>query len=255
MIALYVKNLNAAFGDLKVLDEICLKVNIGEIVGLIGPSGCGKSTLLRIIAGIIPNLIPANLEGSVEVLNQKPNQTPPGSVDMMFQESSLLVWRNAIKNVELGLEIIGRRNGITSREMLERVGLCDFLFSKPRNLSGGMKQRVNIASSLITGPKLLLLDEPFANLDNLTRESTWQLVGDLRGMGLIETAIIVTHSIDEAVVLSDKVYVMSSRPGRIIDEICIDFPRPRIDHLGLLVDGFERVSNRLRLAVRRGRDE
>jgi NitT/TauT family transport system ATP-binding protein len=252
MIALSLKNLSAAFGDLNVIDNISLEVREGEVVTLIGPSGCGKSTLLRIFAGIVPFMIPARLEGTVEVLGKKPRENSPGSIDMIFQESSLLSWRSAIKNVELGLEIIKRKDGIASQEMLEKVGLSGFFDANPGKLSGGMKQRVNIASSLITAPKLILMDEPFANLDSLSKESIWQLIGDMRGRGLFNTAVLVTHSIEEAVVLSDRVYVMSSRPGKIVGEIPVSLPQPRIDAKGLLIDGFGEVANQIRASLRKG---
>lgn len=251
MIALSLKNLSASFGDLEVIANISLEVEEGEVVSLIGPSGCGKSTLLRIFAGIIPEIIPAKLEGEIYVLSKRPRENSPGSIDMIFQESSLLPWRNALKNVELGLEIVGQKDGMTSQAMLEKVGLKGFFNTKPGKLSGGMKQRVNIASSLITAPKLLLLDEPFANLDSLTKESIWQLIGDLRSKDLFNTAILVTHSIEEAVVLSDRVYVMSPRPGRIIQEVPLNLPKPRIDDRGLLVEGFGKVANQIRLLLRR----
>jgi NitT/TauT family transport system ATP-binding protein len=252
MNALEIQNLSAQFDELKVLDRVSLELDQGEIISLIGPSGCGKSTLLRIIAGIIPNLISARLEGSVEIFGAGPLDIPAGYLDMIFQESSLLSWRSSLGNVGLGLELLGRKNEITAERMLAKVGLSGFYKAKPASLSGGMKQRVNVAASIVTGPKILLLDEPFANLDSLTRESLWQLMEELKQMGLVNTALLVTHSIEEAVVLSDSVCVISPRPGSIVKKIAVDLKRPRIDSKGLFVSGFGDVANQVRLAIRGG---
>jgi len=249
MNAVEVERLHLSFGGLKVLEDVSLTVGDKEFVALIGPSGCGKSTLLRVIAGIIPAMIQADFEGKITVLGRTPFDLSPGDIDMVFQEGSLLSWRNVLGNVNLGIEIIKKRSGISPLEILSNVGLSKFLTVRPGQLSGGMKQRVSLASSLITKPLLLLMDEPFANLDALTRESMWQLVERLRLKNLIGASLIVTHSIEEAVVLADRVYVMSKRPARIVGEVFVDLPKPRIKD-GLFIDGFGVVANVIRAQVR-----
>jgi NitT/TauT family transport system ATP-binding protein len=235
------------FGKLETLLKVSFTVDEGEIVALIGPSGCGKSTLLRLIAGIIPHLTPAKVTGNIDVLNSPPHLLPTGALDMVFQESCLLPWRNATENIGLGLEIVGtqtQHRNLTN--ILKAVGLTNFGHCRPRQLSGGMRQRVALAASLIMEPRILLMDEPFASLDTPTKETMWRLVEELHQQGLIKTAIIVTHSYEEAVVLADRILVLSHRPGHIIAEIRNPLSRPRFDHDGLLIDGFGEVANEVR---------
>jgi len=186
-------------------------------------------------------------------LDQKLNLIKRNTEEILTEEDlkNLLISGEPIKHY-IGFEISGKNGLLSTLEMLEKVKLSNFANTKPRELSGGMKQRVNIASSLITSPKFLLLDEPFANLDSLTRETLWQLVEELRCVGLISTALLVTHSIEEAVVLSDIVYVMSPSPGHLVADIEITLPRPRIDRNELFVEGFNEIANRIRRAVRGG---
>ena len=253
MNAVWIKHLSVHFGNLLIIDDVSLNVEDKEVVALVGPSGCGKSTLLRVVAGVIPDMILARIEGEISVFGHKPKDIRPGEVDMMFQEGNLLPWRNAIRNVELGPEII-RNNKPTflPKQLLERIGLGGFTNTRPGKLSGGMRQRVSLASTLITNSKLILMDEPLANLDALTRESMWQLIESLKQSGLISTALLVTHSIEEAVVLSDRVYVMSERPGTIKKEIKVGLSKPRISSEGLFVDGFGSVANEIRAIIRTG---
>ncbi|MEP6681535.1 MAG: ABC transporter ATP-binding protein, partial [Chloroflexota bacterium] len=199
----------------------------GEFVSLIGPSGCGKSTLLRIVGDLI-----GPSAGSVTV-NAKPARQARRDRDygMVFQAPVLFDWRTIEQNVELPLEIIGVGGGDRRRrasEMLALVELSEFAGHHPWQLSGGMQQRAAIARALVFEPRLLLMDEPFGALDEMTRERMndellriWERTGT--------TIVFVTHSIPEAVFLSSRIVVMSSRPGRITDLIDVDLPRPRTD--------------------------
>jgi NitT/TauT family transport system ATP-binding protein len=212
-------------GNVKALQEIDLALTHGEFVSLIGPSGCGKSTLLRVIGDLIEPSA-----GSVTV-NGKPARRARIDRDygIVFQDAVLFDWRTVAKNIALPLEMLGwDRNRRKERveEMLDLVELGSFADHHPWQLSGGMQQRVSIARALSFEPALLLMDEPFGALDEMTRErlnlellSIWEKLGS--------TVIFVTHSISEAVFLSTKVVVMSPRPGRIAGTIDVDLPRPR----------------------------
>ena len=207
------------------LSRIDLSIRRGEFVSLIGPSGCGKSTLLRVIGDLV-----APTAGSVEV-NGKPAARARRDRDygMVFQAPVLFDWRTVEDNVKLPLELMGYdgpRRTARAREMLDLVELGDFLDHHPYQLSGGMQQRVAIARALAFEPAILLMDEPFGALDEMTRERMNQEV--LRIWEATGTTIVfVTHSIPEAVFLSSRVVVMSARPGRITDVIDIDLGRPR----------------------------
>lgn len=209
----------------QALSAIDLDIARGEFVSLIGPSGCGKSTLLRVIGDLI-----APSAGTVQV-NGKPADQGRRDRDygMVFQAPVLFDWRTVEDNVKLPLELMGydaARRTARAKEMLELVELGDFLKHHPYQLSGGMQQRVAIARALAFQPAILLMDEPFGALDEMTRERMNQEV--LRIWDATGTTIVfVTHSIPEAVFLSSRVVVMSARPGRITDVIDIDLPRPR----------------------------
>jgi NitT/TauT family transport system ATP-binding protein len=207
------------------LDDIDLRLAKGSFSAVIGSSGCGKSTLLKIMAGLVP---PSN--GSV-VLAGKPVTGPRRDIGMMFQQATLFPWRTTIENIVLPIEIRDGRKAAqarhgAARELLELVGLTGFEHVYPNELSGGMAQRAAICRMLITEPAVLLLDEPFSALDELTREF---MNMELQRICIDQeaTAFLVTHSIQEAVILSDVVYVMSPRPGRIVEAVNIDLPRPR----------------------------
>lgn len=215
----YVRN------QVQALDQIDLTITEGQFATIIGPSGCGKSTLLKIMAGLIPATA-----GQV-LLNKTPVNGPRPDIGMMFQQATLLAWRTAVENVLLPIEIDkGTRAARSQRdvavELLHMVGLEGFENAYPGELSGGMAQRVAICRMLITGPAVLLLDEPFGALDELTRErmneELLRICAERNA-----TAFMVTHSIPEAVFLGDVLYVMSSRPGRIAEIVDIDLPRPR----------------------------
>lgn len=209
----------------EALRNIDLEIAAGEFVSLIGPSGCGKSTLLRLIGDLTP---PSR--GEIVVNGKEPHQARlDRDYGMVFQSSTLLEWRSVKKNVELPLEIMDFDSGARAaraREMLDLVQLADFESHYPWQLSGGMQQRVAIARALAFNPALLLMDEPFGALDEMTRELMQQEV--LRIWSETQTTVVfVTHSIPEAVFLSTRVVVMSPRPGRVADVIDIDLAQPR----------------------------
>jgi NitT/TauT family transport system ATP-binding protein len=213
-------------GDVHALSEIDLAIGAGEFVSIVGPSGCGKSTLLMLISGLIPATA-----GTIEVGGARVRGAV-GNIAIVFQRDVLLDWRTVLANVLLPVEIkklepeSHRRK---ARDLLRSVGLADFEDKYPGELSGGMRQRVAICRALVQDPGLLLMDEPFGALDALTRE---QMNLDLQRMWLRDrnTVLFITHSIEEAVLLSDRVVVMSSRPGRIADIVLNDLPRPRGAH-------------------------
>lgn len=210
-------------GRVEALRDISLQIRPGEFVSLIGPSGCGKSTLLRLIGDLT---VPTS--GEIEVNSKTPRRARlDRNYGIVFQKATLLDWRTVSKNVELPLEIMDVDDRSTiSREMLELVQLGDFGDHYPWQLSGGMQQRVAIARSLTFNPSLLLMDEPFGALDEMTRELMQQEV--LRIWHETDTTVVfVTHSIPEAVFLSTRVVVMSPRPGRISNVIDVDLAHPR----------------------------
>ncbi len=207
------------------IEGVNLEVKENEFVSLVGPSGCGKSTLLRIIAGLGDATA-----GEVSVDGQQPGSLQNrGQSSFVFQEATLLPWRTVRQNVELPLELMRMpksRWGNVVSEALEMVGLSGFVNAFPRELSGGMKMRVSIARALVTKPRLLLMDEPFGALDEITRQ---KLNDDLMKVRELTkaTIIFVTHNVFEAVFLSSRIVVMSVRPGRILDEFKLDTPYPR----------------------------
>lgn len=212
-----------ANGTVVALDDANFTIEKGSFISLVGPSGCGKSTLLRLISGLIePTSGALHLHGTQV-------SGPRQDVAMMFQRATLLEWRTAIENVLLPTEMRGK---ITSAdkdramELLKLVGLGDFAFSFPAQLSGGMQQRVALARLLQTGADVLLLDEPFGALDEFTRERlNIELLRIVSEIGA--TTIFVTHNISEAIFLADQVYVMTPRPGRIAKVIDVPLKRPR----------------------------
>jgi NitT/TauT family transport system ATP-binding protein len=205
------------------LDGVDLSLGEGEFVAIVGPSGCGKSTLLRLIAGLTPST-----SGQLRI-GERVVAGPQTDLGIVFQSPVLLDWRNILDNVLIQVELRGldpRRYRDRALALLDQVGLSDFRDRYPRELSGGMRQRASIVRALIHDPPILLMDEPFGALDALTRE---QMRIDLEALWLAsgKTVLFVTHSIDEAVLLADRVVVMSPRPGRIDRVITIDMPRPR----------------------------
>lgn len=208
---------------LNVLNGINLTIAGSSFVSLLGPSGCGKTTLMRVVAGL-----ETTTSGTVEVDGEQV-ESPPAGLGMVFQEAALMPWRGCLDNVLYPLETLHRVNSQTrqhARDLLRLVGLEGFEKAKPYQLSGGMRQRVNLARALVHSPRLLLMDEPFGALDELTRLSMHELLQRLRHE-TAATVLFVTHSISEAVFLSDRVVVMSRRPSRVADDFEVPFPHPR----------------------------
>jgi NitT/TauT family transport system ATP-binding protein len=206
------------------LERLSLEVREGEFLSLLGPSGCGKSTALRIIAGLSEPT-----SGKVEwVEGEAARARDPRRIGFVFQEPTLMPWATVAANVRLPLKLEGLVPDAPARvtAALERVGLAGFAASYPRELSGGMKMRASIARALVTEPKLLLMDEPFAALDEITR---FRLNDDLLALwrSLGKTVVFVTHSVFESVYLSQRIVVMTPRPGRLFTELAIDAPHPR----------------------------
>ena len=223
---LRVRNLHKEFGTNLVLDDFSLDVADGEFVSLIGPSGCGKTTALRIVAGLL-----GPTKGDILVAN-KPSLGPSRDKAIVFQHFNLFPWRVARSNAEYGLEIQGvpadeRRKVVD--QYLKLLGLSEASHLYPSQLSGGQRQRVGIARALAIQPKLLLMDEPFGALDALTREHLQGMLLQICDERRL-TVLFVTHSIDEAIYLSDRIVVMGVKPGRIIEEFKIDLPRPRTSY-------------------------
>jgi len=209
--------------SLEALAEADMAVMPHEFVCIIGPSGCGKSTLLRLLGGLV-----RPTAGRVLYRGQ-PLGRPCSTIGMVFQQPTLMPWRTVIQNVALPLQILGvsaREREERAQAMLDLVGLTDFCQNLPRELSGGMQQRVALARALIHAPDTLLLDEPFGSLDALTRERMNDELLRIWGQER-QTAVMVTHDIQEAIYLADRVLVMSPRPGRIIEEVRTALPRPR----------------------------
>ncbi len=237
-------------GRVTALAEIDLHVRPNEFVTLIGRSGCGKSTLLRLIAGLLPPT-----SGTVTVAGE-PVTGPRRDVSFMFQRPALLPWRSVLSNVMLPIEIDGGegdRGRKTYRDrahaLLELVGLTGFERRLPHELSGGMQQRVSLCRSLIREPQVMLMDEPFSALDALTRTELSEELQRIK-MELSTTIVFVTHSIEEAVLLADRVVVLSPRPGRIRKILDIPVPRPRtLGHTDHLAD-VSRISAELHELLR-----
>jgi NitT/TauT family transport system ATP-binding protein len=209
--------------SVEALRDVSIDIADGEFVSIVGASGCGKTTLLRMLDGLIP---PSS--GAI-MLDQRPIEGPGFGRAFVFQQDRLLPWRNVVANVMLGPEIQGHKAKVDrerAMSFIELVGLSGFEKHYPHELSGGMRQRVNLARALTSEPQVLLLDEPFASLDAQTREIMQaELLRVWRETR--KTAIFVTHQIDEAVYLSDRVIVLTVRPGRIKEIVKIDLPRPR----------------------------
>jgi NitT/TauT family transport system ATP-binding protein len=209
--------------DVTALDHVSFKVRPGEFLAVIGPSGCGKSTLFNIVGGLL-----SGYQGSVSVAGQS-IAGPHASIGMVFQEESTFPWRNVVDNVSFPLEIAGMPKAERvdrARHFIAMVGLDGFEKRYPSELSGGMRQRVAMARTLASEPKILLMDEPFAALDEQTRLLLGDKVLQIQQQ-LKQTTLLITHNITEAVQLADRILVMTYRPGRVKRIVNIDLPRPR----------------------------
>ena len=248
---LVISGLGKSFGDLDVLRRIDVSVERGEFICLVGPSGCGKTTFLRIVAGLEP-------ASSGEVLlDGRVVREPGGDRGFVFQSDNLLPWRSVFANAIIGREIAGQVGPAERRrtmELLKLVGLEGFEQYHPRQLSGGMRQRVNLARALAIDPQVLLMDEPFSSLDAQTREIMQTELMRIWDEGR-KTVLFVTHQIDEAVFLADRVLVFARRPGRVRENVVIELPRPRqlaikrtpqfvryVDHIWRLIEDDVRAS-------------
>jgi NitT/TauT family transport system ATP-binding protein len=234
-------------GGLHALSDVSFEVCPREFIAVLGPSGSGKSTLLRILAGLLKPT-----RGSIRFAESTPHFADGDSprIGMVFQQANLMPWRTVIENIELPLELDGA-NSETARskaqELIELVGLQGFENNWPRDLSGGMAQRVAIARALIHDPDILLLDEPFGSLDALTRERMWTELSRIWQMRQ-KTVIMVTHSINESLFLSDRVLVLTQRPGKIKLDFKVDLPRPRDDEMRYTAH-FGKLARKLKEAI------
>ena len=227
-------------GPVEACGDINLEIRESEFVAIVGPSGCGKTTILKMVAGLHPYT-----SGSITVAGRRVDR-PQTDLGIVFQDAILLDWRNVLDNVLLQVDIrhLDRaKYEPVARRLLEATGLGGFENRKPFELSGGMRQRASICRALVHDPPLLLMDEPFGALDALTRE---QIAMDIQRVWMEKrkTALFITHSIPEAVLLADRVVVMSPRPGRIVEIIDIDLPRPR--RLDKVPERFNQYTNRIR---------
>lgn len=248
---LEISGLGKWFDKLEALSKIDVAVERGEFIAVVGPSGCGKTTFLRMVAGLEPAT-----SGTI-LLDGQQLRGPGGNRGFVFQNDSLLPWRTVLSNALIGPEVAGRV-GAPERQrtldLLKLVGLGGFESYYPRQLSGGMRQRVNLARALAIDPEVLLMDEPFASLDAQTREIMQTELLRIWEQGR-KTVLFVTHQIDEAVFLADRVLVFARRPGRLQEDVRIDLPRPRgldikrkpefvayVDHIWKLIEDDVRAS-------------
>ena len=212
---------------LVALWQVSLTIRSGEFVVIVGPSGCGKTTLINAIAGLVK---PS--EGTIKVDGELVERPGPDRA-MVFQEYALLPWRTVLGNLKFGVEMQRKRRGSIGQEELravvDMVGLTGFEGAFPHQLSGGMRQRVGLARALVAEPKVLLMDEPFAALDAMTREVMQGELEDIIAR-TGQTVVFITHSIDEAIALGDRIVVASARPGRIREIVEVDLPRPRREY-------------------------
>lgn len=251
---LHVKGLHKAFGDLQVLQNINFEIDEHEFVAIVGPSGCGKTTLLRTIAGI------EKPDGGSIVIDGRPIKGPGADRGFVFQQDSLMPWRTIWKNLVFGLEVnrqLSDDNLSDAKELLKLVGLSGFEQYYPNQISGGMRQRVNLARALALNPEVLIMDEPFSALDAQTREMMQLELLRICHQGQ-KTVLFITHQIDEAVFLADRIVVLGRRPGWVKEIIPIDLPRPRnlpVKRTGRFGEYVDRVWNLIENDVRASMEE
>ena len=214
-------------GEVKALDGLDMTVDENQFVAVLGPSGCGKSTLLKIVSGLL-----SPSEGDVS-LNGKPIRGPQAEVGIVFQQATLLPWKSVLQNVLVPIRALGKSTSDhrdRAMSLLRLAGLEQFADRYPNELSGGMQQRVGIVRGLINDPQLLLMDEPFSALDAMTRE---RMAAELQTiwMETRKSVLFITHSIQEAVMLADKIVVLSERPGRVVEVLDVDLERPRLSNV------------------------
>lgn len=234
MSVIEVENVTKTFATEKtrilVLDNVNFSVGKDEFLCLVGPSGCGKSTMLRIMAGL------EKPDSGRTLFQGEPITRPSPKIAMVFQLFGLLPWKTSLENVEVPLEVLGvaKQNRVhIAEEYLQMVGLEGFENTYPHDLSGGMKQRVGIARALALKPEVLLMDEPFSSLDELTAKTLRELVLNIWRNPALPTNsfIMVSHNVEEAVFMADRVIIMSPRPGKVIGEIKVNIPRPRSKYM------------------------
>ena len=223
MAAIRISGLTVRFGAVLAVDDVSLDIEEGEFVSIVGPSGCGKTTILNLLTGLVP------LEnGDISILGKRPFAGNP-DVAYMLARDSLLPWRTTLENASYGLELRGMAKEpreAKARQLLGRVGLADFAGHWPKQLSHGMRQRAALARTFCLDSPVLLMDEPFGALDAQTKLQLEDLLLELWNAER-RTVVFITHDLAEAVALSDRVVVMSARPGRIVQQMPIDLPRPR----------------------------
>jgi len=245
--ALTIVNVTKQFEDLKAVESLSLSVSEGEFLAIIGPSGCGKTTLLKLIAGLIEPT-----SGTIEVVgNRNRSQTNQAAFGLMFQEPALLPWRNVRENIALPFELSGQKNvPSVIATFIALVGLTGFEQYYPKELSGGMQQRVSLARALVSDPSILLLDEPFGALDAIMRSKMNDELLRVRNSDTHRqrTTILVTHSIEEAVYLADRVIVLTDRPARITKECIVRLARPRTEQTRFEPE-FQKIINSVRTAL------
>ena len=233
---------NTRSGDLVAIDRCSFDIGAEEIVSIVGPSGCGKTTLLWSMSGLHP------LTAGEILLDGRPVRGPHPEIGMVFQDANLLPWRNVDANIRFPFEIKGTKpDRAWIDELLTRVGLDGFGERFPRELSGGMQQRAALVRALSFKPSVLLMDEPFGALDSFTREEMNHLVEEI-WMSAPTTIVLITHSIEEAIFLSDRIVVMSPRPGRVASIHTVPFPRPRSIQIMATKDVFD-LLNRIKLEI------
>jgi len=231
-----IQDVSKRYGEGEEAVQALADINVGiaenEFISIVGPSGCGKTTLLHLVAGLLD---PSSGRIKVDDTDVQSSDFQKSSLGLVFQHPVLLEWRTVQKNIMLPIQIMQRNGDLEedidyyrqrSRELIDLVGLEGFENSYPQELSGGMQQRVSICQSLVYDPKILLMDEPFGSLDALTKDHLNEELLDI-WRETSKTILFITHDLDEAVFLSDRVLVMSSRPGKILEDVHVDLPRPR----------------------------